>query len=296
VEFLAPKYWLTWLGLGLLRLIHLLPYKMQLKIGAIIGDTYRLVSPSRRHIAKTNLILCFPDKTEAEIEALLRKNFQSNGMALIESAMCWWGSDEDILDLVTFEGVDHLENALKEKKGVILITGHMTTMELGAHAMGLLGHTGAMYRPLKNKLMDHVVKKARSKRLNPTFPRDDMRTMISLLKNGKRVWYGFDQNYGLKHSVFVPFFGVPAATITTTSRIARASNASVVPFFPFRHPDGHYRISISRPLENFPSSSNESDTLALNTLLEGAIVSAPDQYLWIHRRFKTRPINQQPVY
>jgi len=231
-----------------------------------------------------------------ERERLLRHHFEAMGMALIEGAMSWWGSVQKIQSLAQINGLHHLEHALESGQGVILLTGHLTSMELAGHILSSHIGIGAMYRPMKNQVMEKLVAKARKRRLSPVFPRDDIRTMIRTLKEGKAVWYGFDQNYGLQHSVFVPFFGIDAATITTTSRFAKSGNAIVIPFFPYRQNDGTYRIEIQAPLENFPSSDKQADTRRLNEILEQAIMKAPEQYLWIHRRFKTRPEGESPLY
>ncbi|MES9844567.1 MAG: LpxL/LpxP family Kdo(2)-lipid IV(A) lauroyl/palmitoleoyl acyltransferase [Candidatus Sedimenticola sp. PURPLELP] len=295
-NLLALRFWPTWIGLALLRVIHILPYTLQLAIGSAIGKILRLAQKRRVHIANRNLELCLPKLSDTDREELLKRNFQALGMTLIEGAMSWWGSDRRILGLVDFEGEEHLVAALQSGKGVILLTGHLTSMELAAHMMGLKFGIAAMYRPLKNPVMDKQVKQAREKHMSPVFARSDVRTMTRTLKAGKAVWYGFDQNYGLKHSVFTPFFGVPAATITSTSRFAGMGDALVVPFFPYRQASGRYRIEIFPALESFPGKSIEHDTRRLNAILEEAIMKAPEQYLWIHRRFKTRPQGEPDIY
>lgn len=284
------------MGLGVLRLIHLLPYDLQLTVGRIFGRIFRILVRRREKIARLNLELCFPKLTPAERDKLLRRHFEALGMSLIEGAMSWWGSDSEIQSLAEITGLEHVSKALESGKGVVLLTGHLTSMELSGHILGSYINIGAMYRPMKNKLMDKIIKKARCRRLSPLFQRDDIRTMARALKNGQAVWYGFDQNYGKQHSVFVPFFGIPAATITTTSRFAKMGNAVVIPYFPFRTSSGRYLIEIQPPLENFPSGNPENDTLRLNAILEEAILKRPEQYLWIHRRFKTRPEGGNPVY
>ncbi|MES9955642.1 MAG: LpxL/LpxP family Kdo(2)-lipid IV(A) lauroyl/palmitoleoyl acyltransferase [Sedimenticola sp.] len=292
----APRYWPTWTGLALLRCIHTLPYRSQLSIGKTLGRALFKLQSRRRHIAHTNLQRCFPHLRGEEKEKLLKDNFEALGITLIEGAMSWWGRDREILDLVDFEGDEHLLSALSSGRGIILLTGHLTSMELAAHMMGLRFGIAAMYRPLKNAVMDSMVKRARAKHMSPVFPRNEVRTMIRALKEGKAVWYGFDQNYGMKHSIFVPFFGVNAATITSTSRFAKSGEALVIPFFPYRQDNGRYRIEILPPLDDFPGSDVTEDTQRLNTILEQAIMKAPEQYLWIHRRFKTRPEGEPDVY
>lgn len=295
-QFLGPRYWPSWLGLGILRLIHALPYALQLRIGAGLGRLFMRLAPARTRIARINLELCFPDKSPGERAVLLKETFSALGMALVETAMSWWGSDSRIQALADIEGMEHLERALDSGQGVILITGHLTSMELAGHIISSHRRIGAMYRPLKNRLMDHFVARARGRRVQPLFPRDQVRTMVQSLRKGEAVWYGFDQNYGDRHAEFVPFFGVPAATITTTSRFAKSGRALVIPFFPHREADGRYRIRIGAPLNNFPSGNEASDTLHLNQLLEQAIRRHPEQYLWIHRRFKTRPAGEASPY
>jgi len=290
------KYWPTWLGLGLLRLIHLLPYRLQLFVGRYIGRLYRMLATRRAGIARRNLALCFPSLDDQARERLLERHFESLGVALIESAMCWWGSERQIKALGRINGLHHLEQALQSGRGVILLSGHMSAMELGGHILALHTGIGAMYRPMKNQVMEQLVARSRRRHLSVVFPRDQIRTMIRCLKAGRAIWYGFDQNYGLQHGVFVPFFGVEAATITTTSRFAKSANALVIPFFPYRDDRGRCRIEILPPLEGFPSDDTTADTRRLNGILEQAIMQAPEQYLWIHRRFKTRPEGQPALY
>lgn len=286
----------TRLGLVLLHLAGLFPYRVQIRLGRLIGHCFFYFSRRRRHIARTNIKLCFPGLQPNERKRILREHFASIGTALIESARCWWGSDELLLGLASISGAHHLESALRDGHGVILLSGHMSAMELAAHIMGLKFNIAAMYRPMKNQIMEELVKDARSRHMSAVFPRDDTRTMFRTLREGKAVWYGFDQNYGLRHGVFAPFFGVQAATITTTSRYARATGAVVIPFFPYRDDKGYCHIEIHPPLENFPSPDPVADTYRLNQLLEQAITKAPEQYLWIHRRFKTRPEGEPPLY
>lgn len=296
VQLLSPKFWPTWIGLGVLRLLHSLPHKYRLKSGKWLGRLLKFTQKRRVQITQKNLEACFPSMSMIERDNLLDAHFEALGMALIEGAMSWWSSDQEIRKYAEFEGLEHLEHALATGRGVILLTGHFTSMELAGHILATEISMGAMYRPLKNKVMDWLVLHSRESRLFPVFPRNDIRSMMHTLKQGKAIWYGYDQDYGKRHSVFVPFFGVPAATITTTSRFAANTDALIVPFFPYRLSDGSYRIEILPALENFPSKDVKFDTERLNSLLEAAILKAPEQYLWIHRRFKTRPIDEPPVY
>ena len=294
---LAPRTWPTWAGLGALRLVHALPYRWQLALGSAVGDLLYRFMPARREVARINLALCFPQLDAQARTRVLRGHFRSIGMSMAELAMSWWGNDARMTPLAEIEGIEHLQGALAAGRGVILLTGHFTTMELCSHILSAAAPFDAMYRPMRNAAMDWVVKRARDRRRNTTiFARDDIRAMIKSLKSGHAVWYGPDQDYGREHSVFAPFFGVPAATITSTARFARMTGAAVVPYFPSRLPDGRYRIRVLPALEAFPTGDELADATRINALVEAAIVDCPEQYLWIHRRFKTRPEGMERPY
>lgn len=295
-RFLHPRFWPTWLGLAILRLLCLLPYRVQLQIGRRLGRLAQRLLKKRTHIARTNIRLCFPHLPLAQQDKLLTEHFQAIGMGMFEIALSWWGSDKQLRELVEIEGLEHLLQARKDGVGVVLVTGHFSTLELAGHMLSLHNHMGAMYRPMKNRLMDLITLRARCRRLSPVFHRNDIRRMTRCLRNGEAVFYAYDQNYGLDHALFIPFFGVPAATITTTSRFASMGRARVIPYFPRRHGDGRYTIRVHPPLDDFPSDDEEQDTRQLNELLEKAVLDAPEQYFWIHRRFKTRPAGEQPIY
>ncbi len=291
-----PSLWPTWIGVGLLRLLCLLPKKLQSGLGNVMGRLLCIAQPTRVHIAKRNIELCFPNLNSNQQENLLTQHIKALGYSFFEFGHSWWDSDEEILSQTDFMGEEHLKKALESGRGVILLTAHFTSMEIGAHIMGAKFQTSAMYRKLKNPIMDRLVLNARSRRMDPVFERRDVRSMLQCLKNGKAIWYGFDQNYSHKHSIFVPFFGIEASTITATSRFAKASGSLVVPFFPYRQENGRYLMEIHPALNDFPSGDMRADTARLNQLLEIAIEKAPEQYFWIHRRFKTRPEGETSVY
>ncbi len=278
-------------------LIAQLPYRAQLGIGAILGGLMYHASPRHRHITAVNLRLCFPELSAPERATLLRRHFGSLCMGVVETAMSWWTPDKKLRRLAHIEGMEHLERAKKMGKGVILLSAHFTTLEIGGHLLAMHTPFHAMYREHKNPLFDAVMRRARERRFEQAIPRRDVRAFLGSLKMGLPVWYAPDQNYGRKHSVFVPFFGVPAATNTSTSRLAHLSGAPVVPFFQIRLPHGQgYQLNIYPALENFPSGDITQDTLRVNQLIEQQIRRAPEQYLWVHRRFKTRPPGESDVY
>lgn len=295
--FLHPRFWLLWLGLGLLWLIAQLPYKVLLWLGRGLGGVmYRLAS-SRRKIAARNLELCFPQMPDAEREALLKENFASTGITFFEMAIAWWWPAERLRRLGTIEGLEHLRQAEADGQGVILMALHFTTLEMGGGLLGMAQNMYGMYRPHKNPLFDYVQRRGREQRLLGVIGRDDVRGMLKLLRAGGVVWYAPDQDYGAQRSVFVPLFGVPAATVTATSKFARMGRAQVIPFTQQRLPDGQgYRLVIHPPLADFPTDSEEADCLRVNQWIEQAISACPEQYLWAHRRFKTRPEGEPKLY
>lgn len=297
--FFHPKFWLLWLGLGVLWLVVQLPYKVQLCIGRVLGGLMYRVAGDRRRIAARNLELCFPEKTAAERERLLKENFASTGIAFFEMAMSWWWSKPRLAKLAHVEGLEHLEHAQREGKGVILMAFHFTTLEIGAALLGQKHTIDGMYREHNNPLFDFIQRRGRERHNADSLAveRDDVRGMLKLLRSGRAIWYAPDQDYGAKQSIFVPLFGIPAATVTATNKFAKLGKAQVVPFTQQRLADGSgYKLVIHAPLSDFPGESDEADCLRINQWVERAIRECPEQYLWAHRRFKTRPPGEPKLY
>ena len=297
--FFHPRFWLLWLGLGVLWLVVQLPYKVQLCIGRVLGAVMYRIAGDRRRIAARNLELCFPEKTAAERELLLKENFASTGIAFFEMAMSWWWSKPRLAKLAHVEGLEHLEQAQREGKGVILMAFHFTTLEIGAALLGQQHTIDGMYREHNNPLFDFIQRRGRERHNADSLAveRDDVRGMLKLLRSGRAIWYAPDQDYGAKQSIFVPLFGIPAATVTATSKFAKLGKAKVVPFTQQRLADGSgYKLVIHAPLSDFPGESDEADCLRINQWVERAIRECPEQYLWAHRRFKTRPPGEPKLY
>ncbi|MBV2132817.1 lipid A biosynthesis lauroyl acyltransferase [Pseudomonas sp. MAP12] len=297
--FLHPRFWLLWLGLGLLWLVVQLPYKALLKLGRALGALMLLGARSRRHIAARNLELCFPELSASERARLLRENFASSGIAFFEMAMSWWWPRARLARLAHVEGLEHLQAAQREGQGVILMSLHFTTLEIGAALLGQRHTIDGMYREHKNPLFDYIQRHGRERHnLDASaIERDDVRAMLKVLRAGHAIWYAPDQDYGRKQSIFVPLFGVPAATVTATSKFARLGKARVIPFTQQRLADGSgYRLTIHPPLQDFPGASEEADCLRINQWVEQAVRVCPEQYLWAHRRFKTRPEGEPKLY
>ena len=294
---LLPRYWPTWLMLGSLWCVTRLPYAWQLALGRAIGQLALRLGRRRRRIAKTNLELCFPAMTDTQRQQLLGEHFASLGIALVEFALGWWGSDAKLEPLAKIQGLEHLQSALQEGSGVILLSAHFTTLEIGGRLLSRHAPFHVLYREHKNPVIEHVMGKARSRWYEKAIPRGDMSGLLKSLKENRAVWYAPDQDHGTGNSVFVPFFGIPAATLTTTSRIAAISGARVVPFFQHRLPGKRgYELELLPALEDFPGDDIARDTARIMQLIEAQVRQRPEQYLWAHRRFKTRPAGAPPVY
>ncbi len=297
--FLHPRFWLLWLGLGLLWLLVQLPYAALLRLGRVLGALMYRVAGSRRRIARRNLELCFPRLDEAARERLLKDNFASTGIAFFEMAMSWWWPRARLQRLAHIEGLEHLQAAQAEGRGVILMALHFTTLEIGAALLGQRHTIDGMYREHKNPLFDYIQRRGRERHnLDASaIEREDVRGMLKVLRAGRAIWYAPDQDYGRKQSLFVPLFGIPAATVTATTKFARLGRALVLPFTQERLADGSgYRLVIHPPLADFPGESEEADCLRINRWVEQVVSATPEQYLWAHRRFKTRPEGEASLY
>lgn len=291
------RYWPTRLGLGLLWCLSRLPFAWQLAGGRLLGRLLRRLGHRREQIAAVNLALCFPSMAANARERLLTEVFDSLGIGVMEMAMSWWSPDSKLRPLSDIRGLEHLQTALRQGKGAILLSGHFTTLEIGGRLLAQHVPFHVMYREHRNSAFEAVMHAARVRNFEKAIPRGDLRGMLNSLKDNVPVWYAPDQDYGADQSIFVPFFGIPAASITGTSRLARLSGAPVVPFFQTRLPGARgYRLTLYPALENFPGESVAADTRRINALLEDRIREQPGQYLWVHRRFKTRPPGEAGVY
>jgi len=298
-SFLHPRFWPLWLGLGALWLVVQLPYCALLRLGRWLGMGMYRVASERRRVAARNLELCFPQMPPVERKRLLKENFASTGIAFFEMAMSWWWPQARLARLAHIEGLEHLQAAQREGEGAILMALHFTTLEIGAALLGQRHTIDGMYREHRNALFDFVQRQGRE-RHNPdslAVEREDVRGMIKLLRKGRAIWYAPDQDYGAKQSIFVPLFGIEAATVTATTHFARLGKARVIPFTQRRLEDGSgYRLVLHPPLQGFPGESEAADALRINQWVEQAVTECPEQYLWAHRRFKSRPVGAPKLY
>ncbi|MGH8120493.1 MAG: hypothetical protein ACRESK_07760, partial [Gammaproteobacteria bacterium] len=257
-----------------------------------------LLSTQRRKIAWTNLRLCFPEWTEEERGALIWRHAEALGISLFEFGITWWWSDARFQPLVRIVGLENLQEALQQGKGAILLAGHFTMLEIVVRGLKY-SSTGLhpMYRKHNNPLIDHIITGGRVRHCHKAIPHDDLRSFLRSLRANMPVLYIPDQNFGRKHSIFVPFFGIQTATLPATSRLAAIDHTPVLPIIPQRLPGYRgYRLVIEKPLENFPTQDLEQDTIRINQLFEKQVRDNPADYLWVHRRFKTRPEGEPPIY
>lgn len=295
--FLAPKYWGGWLGIALWRALLLLPYPILRHIGNGLGWLFSRLKVGKRRaaIARRNLELCFPHIPESEREALLQENLRNVGMAIIETGMAWFWSDKRIKKWSKIEGLQHLKE--NNQNGILLVGVHFLTLELGARIVGLAHPGVGVYRPNDNPLFDWLQTRGRIRSNKTMLDRKDLRGMIKALRQGETIWYAPDHDYGRKNSVFVPFFAVQnAATTTGTAYLLKAAPQSkVVPFAPLRNADGSgYTVSIS-PVVDFADLADDTEiAIRMNKVVEQEIMKGVAQYMWLHRRFKTRPTEDMP--
>lgn len=294
-DFLSPRYWPTWLAFGFIWLAAQLPFPAQMAIGRGLGLISFRFARARRHICETNIALCFPELSKEEQARLVKDTFISNGIGVMEVGLAWCRAPQSFRDRVDVTGLEALEKASAQGKGVLLVCAHFTTLEFAGSLLSLFHSMDVTYRPHNNPLFETLMFRARQRLYGAVIERGDVRQALRSLKQGHTVWYAPDQDYGRRHSVFVKFFGVQAATITATSRFASYNQSAVVFFSHYRNEDDTgYHLHFSEPLSNYPSGNESEDAQRINDIIEAAIRQHPEQYLWLHKRFKTQAQGLSP--
>ncbi len=274
------------MGLGILRVFEPLPIGLLRRAGSAFGLFVWLFPTPFKRIARRNIELALPELDAAARARVLRDHFAGLGCALFETAVSWWSSNERIRRITQMTGLEHLEAAQATGRGVLLLSAHFNTIEIGCRALAARLPLNIMYRPTKNPVIGEFVHSRRAVQTRRAIPRDDVRTLIKALKDGEVVWYAPDQSFRKKGAEMVKLFGIPAATNTATSRITGMTKALVLPYFFERLPGGGYKGVIHPPLEDFPTDDAVADTERFNRIVEAEVRRLPSQYLWIHRRFK----------
>ncbi len=292
---LGPRHWPAWIGVGAMVLAGRLPWPVQRGLGRLVGTLAFALAGSRRRAAATNIALCFPGMGDAERAQLLRDSFHDLGIGFLEFARAWWGTIEPMRRRVRIEGVEPVEALRAEGRGVLLVSGHFMTLEICGRLMCDRLPLAGMYRRYRSPVMEWAVRRGRQRYAVAMFANEEVRPAIRHLKQGGILWYAPDQDMRGKDTVFVPFFGVPAATITATHQFARLGGCAVVPFF-HRREGADYVLRLGAPLDGVPSKDAVADTAKVNEAIERMVREAPSQYLWIHRRFKRRPDGLSPPY
>ncbi len=294
--FLHPRYWPTWLLIGLLYLVSLLPYRAQQKLGEWLGRRIYKLGGSRRRTATANIRACFPELSPEAQEQLVIDAFIANAKGYIECTVGWWRNLEPYYQKMEFHGLEHLQEAISRGKGVFLLGGHFSILDFAGPLLSQVTPVSYMYRPNNNLLFNAVIERSRSRCLERGFDKRQISQFVEYIKQGNVAWYACDQDFGTKNSVFAPFFGVQTATLTTPAWIARETGATVLQLSQFREGNGVYSLRFSPIFENYPSDDEVENATRMNKALEEAIRVHPDQYLWLHRRFKTRPEGEPSIY
>ncbi|ELB2747442.1 LpxL/LpxP family Kdo(2)-lipid IV(A) lauroyl/palmitoleoyl acyltransferase [Vibrio alginolyticus] len=296
-EFLLPRYGGTLIIISVMYLLSLLPFKVQLALGRNIGRLAMRITRKRQVTIRRNLELCFPHMGKCQREAILKDNIDNTGIALFETAMAWFWSDKRVNKHVTIKGMEHLEALEKSGKGALMLAVHSMNLELGARAFGIKKSGTGVYRPNNNPCFDYFQYKGRSRSNRTLIDRKNVKAMLEALKTGERVWYAPDHDYGNRRSTFAPLFAVKnACTTTGTSLLVDSTDCAIVPFTMVRGKDGHYTLTISAPVEGFPKEDHQRAAAFVNQIVETSIMASPSQYMWLHRRFKTRPEGEDCLY
>lgn len=288
-----PRFWPVWLLLGLGWCVAQLPFTLQLALGRGLGRLIKNISSSRRHVTRRNLEVCFPELSKVERKRLLNEAFDELGTGFIEIGLAYWGKASKVDPLCHLSGMEHIEQAAAEGRGVLLIAAHMTSLELCLRMFSERHPTAAMYKPAHNDLFEQYSALKRSRYTIPV-PNRNIRPFLSHMRKGGVAFYLPDQHYGDRFSVFAPFFGVQTSTIAKTPELVKISGAAVIPVLFGRQQDG-YHIEVQPPL-TYPTGDAVNDATLLNQCVENNIRRYPAQYLWQHRRFKSRPEGEPSIY
>ena len=296
-SLMRPSLLPVWLGVGVLWLLHWLPLPLQAAIGNALGWLLAVLPGKRRHVVATNLALCFPDTPASQRRRWLRQTFQTSMRAALEHGLLWWGSEARLRHLIR---IDNPEAALGDGvRPVIWLAPHFVGLDMGGVRLSMDRQVASMYAPSKNPASDWLMLRGRSRFFSPVLiaKSDGIKPVLKTLKGRLPFYYLPDQDQGRLNAVFVPFFGIQAATLSALPRLARLTGAQIVPVITRQLPGGQgYAVRFYPPWDTFPSDDVEADVARMNAFIEDRIREMPPQYLWLHRRFKTRPEGEASLY
>ncbi len=296
-RYWRPRHWPYWLFWLWMRITAALPFRWALSLHKAIGRLVYRLGTKRAFVVRRNLEVCFPELSAAEIEMLVRLQFESIGASVAETAIAWCAPQRKFAGRFAISGLEHLERGLEKGRGVILFTGHFTTLEICGRAFKEFTPLFTyMYTPRRDRLLDEIQYRGRSRSAHESILSSDVRAMLRSLRKNAVVWYAPDEVYLGGNGRLVDFFGEPAMTNVATPKLARLSGATVLAYFCRRLPgDSSYELRFV-PVEGMPSNDPVADTRRLIEMLEAYIRLCPEQYLWLHKRFRSRPPGYPDLY
>lgn len=295
--FILPRYWLTWAGLALLRLSVFIPRSFFSMVGVVLGDIFYFANRKRRVIVKTNVALAFPEWTQKERDHLAKEHFRVFMQTILDIPVLWWGSSQQLDRLIKITGLEHYKKYYEQGRRIILLTGHFVALEFGGVITSKYFPQIGLIKPARNKLVDWFIHRGRSRFGARLFLRSTgLRALVRSIQDGYGFYYLPDEDHGPEKSLFVPFLGTEAATITGAAKLVKLCQAVALPAYIKRLPQGGYELIIKPPLKNFPSDDEYSDARRLSEQLEEHVRDVPAQYMWTFRRYHSRPDKKQTPY
>lgn len=295
-SFWHPRYWPTWTGFFFIWLAAFMPWPVKRALGRGLGYLLWRLAARRRKITEVNIGLCFPELRPEKQQQLVKDVFIANGMGLLETATAWFREPEYLRPVTRIKGSEHLQEALNQGKGAIIIGIHFSTLDLAGAINKLWFDIDTFYRKHDNPVFEWIMTRSRKRIYGAAIDRHDLKGALKRIKSGRAIWYSPDQDFGRKVSVFAPFFGIEAASIKMTARLAKMTGCAAVPLAVRRLADNSYELEYFPALAHFPSGDDVADATRVNRIIEDIIRQHPEQYMWMHRRFKTRPEGEKGFY
>ncbi len=297
LKHLHPKNLPLWIIFILLRVLVILPYPLLIAIGKGLGAFFYLFPLKHRAIARRNIEAAFPELSSKEQNRLARENFKSTFIALVELPLFWFASNRRLRKLFVIEGMEHMNHARAQGRGVIMMGGHFTSMLMCGRLLAMELPFNILVKRARSEFFEAIMRHYREKYYGGIIDSDDIRGLVKALRRNEICWYSPDHDISGQDVVFAPFMGIPTATLTATARLAKMAKSPIVPINFERNPDNSgYTLRLLPPWEDFPSGDDVVDATRLNQFIEAHVREVPEQYFWLHRRFKTRPEGEPDFY